>query len=105
MRSNTCVLNERVAMVVSSRVLGESETREGVLCLLSIISCITYSKLATSIYHDYLKKINLNLRPKGKNGEQRRIRLGKGGKACEIAGQDMSLGICKITRGRPARFA
>lgn len=103
MRRNTCVLNKRVAMVVSSRVLRESETREGVLCLLPIISCITYSKLA--IYHNYLKKKNLNLRPKSKNGEPRRIHLGKGGKACEIAGQDTSLGICKITRGHPARFA
>lgn len=65
-------------MVVSSRVLGESETREGVLCLLPIISSITYSKLA--IYHNYLKKINLNLRPMGDNGEPRRIRPGKGEK-------------------------
>lgn len=52
-------------MVVSSRVLGESETREGVLCLLPTISCITYSKLA--IYHDYLKKN----KPKSEAEEQK----------------------------------
>lgn len=40
---------EWFVIVVSSSVLGELETGEGVLCLLPIVSFITYAKLAIFI--------------------------------------------------------